>query len=118
MKKKKEEEEKEFEVYKDLTWSNSHGRGSWYEAVEFARKCRDGGYNDWRLPTVLELQLGFDYEMGRPGAGGFACNFYWSATTQFGDTPYAWVTHLYNGTTTTATKVSTGYSYRCVRSSR
>jgi len=30
-------------------------RFSWDEAVEYAKNLRLGGYDDWRLPTIIEL---------------------------------------------------------------
>lgn len=33
---------------------------SWYEAVEIAKKCQIGGFNDWRIPSIDELKSIYD----------------------------------------------------------
>ena len=50
------------------------GSGTWYEAISACRSYHGGGYDDWHLPTIQELELRFygnalgDYEI------------YWSST--------------------------------------
>jgi len=41
-----------------LMWTiRDNGKGlTWFEAVEYAKQFRVGGYSDWRLPTVDELE--------------------------------------------------------------
>ena len=33
----------------------------WYEAMEYAENLRLGGYDDWRLPTIDELEFIVDF---------------------------------------------------------
>lgn len=110
--------EETFETCNDLMWSNSIGKDlTWNESQEFAKKCRDGGFDDWRLPTVSELQNVFDYEKGKSKIAGwdFEAGYnYWSGTTYSNSTQYAWYVYQYNGSTTTNGKISTT-SVRCVR---
>ena len=105
----------EFQFCNGLMWSNSQGEGSWYEAMKFAANCQDGGFDDWRLPTIEELAVVFDYENGELRIGGWEGYNYWSATTSSNTTPYACYTYLLNGATHSDLKTSTGNSYRCVR---
>jgi len=110
-----ESAKEEFETCNGLQWSNSQGEGDWHKAMGSAEDCRDGGFDDWRLPTISELQSVFDYDKGEPKIGGFEDDYYWSATTHSGDTRYAWLTFLGYGGTGPTTKTTTAYSYRCVR---
>lgn len=41
--------------------SNSDGTMDWQEALEWAENATYGGYDDWRLPNVKELQSIVDY---------------------------------------------------------
>jgi len=50
------------------------GLGTWYEAISACRSYHGGGYDDWYLPTIQELELRFD---GNALGDGEA---YWSST--------------------------------------
>ena len=47
-----------------LMWTqNDNGKDiNWYEAEEYSRKLSLGGYRDWRLPTIEELEVLYDTE--------------------------------------------------------
>jgi len=109
--------DEKFEECNGLMWSNSVKEGvDWYQAGEFAEKCRDGGFSDWRLPTVSELQNVFDYEKGESKISGWVDDArYWSATTQSSATHNAWLTNQGNGFTYNGAKAHAGYSVRCCR---
>ncbi len=50
-----------------LMWQKGeNGRMSWFEALEACRKLNVGGYSDWRLPNIKELNtiLNLDYTDG------------------------------------------------------
>ena len=45
-----------------LMWTQDPGsKKTWDEAVAGAKKCRIGGYKDWRLPTIKELYSLIDF---------------------------------------------------------
>ena len=75
-------------------WAPDPGeRMTWYQAGEYARRLRLGGFSDWRLPTRAELQ--------RLGAGGLDPAFKlagccaWSSESE--DSSSAWEFHFGEG---------------------
>ena len=40
----------------NLIWTPILGRMTWAEAKQFAKTLSHGGYKDWRIPTVKELE--------------------------------------------------------------
>jgi len=109
------EKKETFEECSELMWSDTQTEGNWHEAMKFADDCIDGGYADWRLPTVSELQDVFDYETGEPKVGGFSDEYFWSSTGLSCNPTYAWRVYLVYGRTHFNTKVTDTYYVRCVR---
>ena len=114
--------DEKFEECNGLMWSNSTKEDiDWDEARQFAKECRDGGFDDWKLPTISELQNVFDYEEGESKIGGWdAGYYYWSATTvsnntHYAWTHYAWYTFQYNGSTNHTLKTDATRSVRVCR---
>jgi len=110
-------------VLNELMWSDSIGRDLTFdEAKEYAKKCRDGGYSDWRVPTAKELADTIDWEKGTSVVAGGAFGFYWSSSQIDGGANGRYLgangRYLYfdSGYSTmgTYTKVN-GFSVRCVR---
>lgn len=50
--------------------------GSNGKAVAICKACRDGGYSDWYLPSIVELQTLY----GSSSSGLSQGNYYWSST--------------------------------------
>ncbi len=76
-----------------------------------------GGYNDWYLPSIEELNkmyqnIGQGNTLGLGNVGYFANNDYWSSTDY--DNFYAWAQYFGNGGQANATKNFT-YYVRAVR---
>ena len=89
----------------DLMWERESRMMDWYEATEYAKNLRLGGYDDWRLATQEELgdivtscgvalavedegdwnaiwddnQKNRDYQVGYKEKG-FESGFYWSSS--------------------------------------
>lgn len=65
-----------------LMWSVRMSRAlNWYDATKYCQKIKTGGFKDWRLPTIEELQ--HIREPGPPAAakGGIVVNgLLWSST--------------------------------------
>lgn len=52
---------------------------SWEEALQICIDCREGGYDDWYLPSQDELNLLYQLQNV---IGGFAEDYYWSSTEE------------------------------------
>ncbi len=69
---------------KKLQWSKeAPKRMTWNEAQEYAKNLREGGYDDWRLPTLAELTIALANQFIQDGAKeplGFRGGYnYWSS---------------------------------------
>ena len=79
-----------------VTWAQA------LEAVERLREQRSGGREDWRLPNINELESLVDCSVHDPALPGdhpftHAGEGYWSSTTSFFETDWAWVLYLRKG---------------------
>jgi len=69
-----------------LTWTRRNVGGkrmTWSDAKAACTAAREGGFDDWRLPTIQELLTLVDYSRTQPAIDpAFECesNWYWSAT--------------------------------------
>ena len=92
---------------------------SWEQAIDRCEQLTLGGYSDWRLPNIKELQTIIDYSLPdlvldksffpNTPAGSF-----WSSTTQTDATDKAWTVYFRIGSIYGSTKTSNFYT-RCVR---
>jgi hypothetical protein len=106
-----------------LEWQcESPGEMSWPEALAYARALELDGKNDWRLPSVAELETLLDrgvlyYEL-RPIVRRnvpFRDDLsYWSSTTFQEGTNNAWIV-MFDGAYVLSYYKSNKYYVRCVR---
>ncbi len=94
-----------------LSWTLSAdiclGKVRWTEALEAVRGLNRehlGGFSDWRLPNINELESLVDcsrYDPALPDAHPFldVREFYWSSTTSFYEPVWAWALYLLKGAT-------------------
>ncbi|PQJ97193.1 DUF1566 domain-containing protein [Chromatium okenii] len=74
----------------------------WIDALNFTNYFTVGGYNDWRLPNVKELQALIDYNSVNPAINTLFANTpsgnYWSSSLYTNTTSdYAWFVNFANG---------------------
>ncbi|MBF0200030.1 MAG: DUF1566 domain-containing protein [Desulfamplus sp.] len=92
---------------------------SWGEALQYCETLSLAGYNDWRLPSVMELRNIVDYNRYDPPIDtnilyDRILYDYWSSTTSAYGTDYAWVIGFYAGYDYNDSKNSS-YYVRAVR---
>lgn len=94
-----------------LMWETSRGENlTWPEAVkrpEQLNTVKYGGFDDWRVPTIDELEVLMKHNLF-PKEG-----WYWSSSPY--DTSLAWRAHFGNGNVLNYL-VNNDYYVRCVRS--
>ncbi|MGE4509510.1 MAG: DUF1566 domain-containing protein [Sulfurimonadaceae bacterium] len=111
---KKEINEKTFRTG-NLMWQDDADaktvQKNWYDAQAYCNNLQLVGFNDWRLPTMRELQ---DLYGKKSSLKNTASDYYWNATPYVDYKNYAWVVDFNVG------GVSNYYKYyhyfvRCVR---
>jgi len=94
---------------------------SWQGAKDYCDGSTLGGYSDWRLPAVEELESIVDYGRNNPSIDPTFKNvenaWYWSSTSPSGYTYGAWVVYFNNGIVSQNNKDNNDY-LRCVRAGR
>jgi hypothetical protein len=87
------------------------GQYYWHGARSIAENYRGGGFTDWRLPTMQELNLMYQ-NLRRKKLGGMGDNVYWSSS-EYGD-GHAWYQRFSDGKQGSIFK-SNSFSVRAVR---
>ena len=91
---------------------------SWQGAVDYCEASTLGGYDDWRLPTRVELFSIADKGKSNPAINSTFANIssstYWSSTSLESGTSSAWVIHFGFSGDGAAVKSESWY-VRCVR---
>jgi hypothetical protein len=87
-----------------LTWQKASSSGkTWEQALAYCENLQLGGYTDWRLPTIKELQSLVNYYNRYSPAINTAyfpdtdSSFYRSSTTSASSTGDAWGVHFGDG---------------------
>lgn len=111
----------------DLIWQRSDDgiHRTWSEAQAYCEALILDGYDEWRVPTIEELQTIIDYPEGQDpristdvfsGIGTvWPADYFWSSTTSVCDPNYAWEVYFGGGYVSTFSKDRNYYMYtRCV----
>ncbi|EDZ62237.1 hypothetical protein SMGD1_0612 [Sulfurimonas gotlandica GD1] len=114
------------EVVKDITtglmWQDDSRAKSvkkdWNDAKEYCQNLSHGGYNDWYLPTIIELESIADYSKVNPaikeGFKNVTSSNYWSSSVNVPVSEYAWYVYFDNGYSLYYRQTSK-YYVRCAR---
>lgn len=97
------------------TWAEA--TGDWIDAINAEGGTGFAGHNDWRVPTVKELQSLIDYSTFDPAVsfpGAVAAMFYWSSTPNAEFPTFAWSVLFNSGFLSITDKTSDGH-VRAVR---
>ncbi len=98
-----------FDNLTGLFWTKKADLGpglvTWDEAFEIIKELnrkKFGGFSDWRLPNINELESLVDAEYHSPALPfnhpfEDVKEFYWSSTTSFYDPLWAWALYLHKG---------------------
>ena len=90
---------------------------NWTEAIRYCENLSFAGYDDWRLPNIIELKSIVDYSHNSPSIDPTFQNtssYYWSSTTYAGFSDVAWYVDFGSGDQGDSPKSNSRY-VRCVR---
>lgn len=95
---------------------------NWCGALNYCESLEFAGHDDWRLPSVRELQSIADYDRANPAMDpaftAFLTSFYWTSTTYFHSFGLAWVVKFDIGYIHYGGGKSSNYFVRAVRTAR
>jgi len=105
-----------------LEWQdNSQAKSTklnWQDAKTYCQELSLTDYNDWRLPTIQELQSIVDISRYDPaikrGFSSVASSYYWSSSEDVSGAKRAWVVDFKYGYKNFRTKTNENF-VRCVR---
>jgi hypothetical protein len=90
---------------------------NWADANQYCGDSGLGGYDDWRLPQIEELQTIVDYSRSNPSADPvFKCRskIYWTGGSKNGSSDGSWYVSFSDGKTSWHSQTNNHY-VRCVR---
>jgi len=106
-----------FDTKTKLMWQGSHAMAkTWEEAKHYSKSLKDGGYSNWRLPTVEELEGLTDKSLKDPASDfpGMPSTWFWSSSSYATNNNKAWYVYFANGNVSNYSKIGS-LDVRCVR---
>ena len=104
-----------------LMWQQAVPTGTytWADAVAYCPTLTLAGYNDWRLPSPIELVSIVDFGQSNPSINGTyfpstPSDYFWSSSPRAGSASEAWYVHFGEGGTGYIF-ASGKYNVRCAR---
>lgn len=100
-----------------LIWQKTYKTDkTWKEALNYCETLTYAGFSDWRLPNKNELASLVNYEKLDPASDfpDMPGKYFWSSSTYWGATNYAWIVNFAHGKVDSSNKSSSTY-VRCVR---
>jgi len=105
----------------NLTWQKtSYGPATWKDSLSYCENLTFGGYSDWRLPNINELQSLADYNLFNPSVNTQifsdtnTSSIYWSSSVYANQSNTAKGVNFYTGARSGEVKTNSNY-VRCVR---
>ena len=112
-----------------LIWQDDIGartvKGTWSNAVAYCDALTLGGYHDWRVPTIVELQsimvpgtspgINTSVFLNVDLTDSFGGRWYWSSSIDVHDTVRRWEVNFEDADVGTYSRYTTSHSIRCVR---
>lgn len=110
------------DTFTRLQWQdNTTASGlNWEQAIRYCDELTLGGYRDWRLPNINELNSIVETGKSPSIKNGFKStklNTYWSSSTSIYGTEDTWTVYFVTGSNNYNSKTYdfTHFSVRCVR---
>ena len=105
-----------------LMWQDDSSAKSvkkdWEDAKAYCQNLTHGGYNDWYLPSISELESLADVSKQNPaikeGFKNVASSFYWSSSPNVSGSKNAWYVYFSYGSSYSSYKTYE-YYVRCAR---
>jgi hypothetical protein len=98
----------------------SRGSENWEEANEYCKSLTLAEYDDWRLPTLLELETIVEYNnqdvlIDEEVFEDTTASHFWTSSKYQGKDNMHWYIHFEKGHQGYAFNFKEGYQVRCIR---
>lgn len=104
-----------------LMWQDNtiNAKMSWTNAFQYCETLTDGGYDDWRLPNVNELNSIVDYTRSSPAINPVFqyadSSYYWSSTSSDYDKRWPLAISFVQGFVSSGLDKGEDHNIRCIR---
>ena len=93
------------DIKRKLMWQDDQNvktiKRDWNGAIEYCKNLNFAGFDDWRLPSRMELLGITDKAKSDPaiqdGFQNVVSDYYWSSSHRVSDSSFAWFVYFYGG---------------------